>query len=64
MLYQVLQKLESFAEKSPKVPAVLPDNEVEGKITVRKGGGYKTTDCLPFKYNIKQVLKTLARTPK
>jgi hypothetical protein len=63
-LYQVIQKLKFLPEKSPKVPAVSSDKEVDGKITVRKGGGTKKTDCLPIKYNLKQDLKPLARTPK
>jgi hypothetical protein len=46
MFYQVIHKLKFLPEKNPKVPAVSSDKEVEGKITVRKGGG-KKTDCLP-----------------
>ena len=50
------RKLIQIKEKSPKVHPVLPDKEFEGKITVRKGGWYKRTDCLPFKTINKQDL--------
>jgi hypothetical protein len=38
MLYQVLQNVKLVNLKSPKVPSFFSDNEVVGKIAVRKGG--------------------------
>jgi len=58
------RKLNQNKEKSPKVCRVFPDKELEGKITVTKGGGTKKTDCLPFKNIDTQDLKELARTPQ
>jgi hypothetical protein len=41
------KSLNPWPQKSPKVPAVFSDKEVEGKITVGKGGGNKKpTACL------------------
>jgi hypothetical protein len=57
MFYQVFQKVKSKKEKTAKVSTVFPDTELEGKITVTKGGGIKKETVCPSKTSISRIKK-------
>jgi flagellin-like hook-associated protein FlgL len=57
MFYQVLQKVKSKKEKTAKVSTVFPDTELEGKITVTKGGGKRRPTACPSRISISRIKK-------
>ncbi len=55
------RSLNSSKQKTAKVCPVLPDTGVEGKIAVRKGGGWKMDRLLVFQTNLKASFKKYRR---